>query len=232
MRALNHLKKSIPMFVILVLLVNMSSSPAYAVTVIDFESFNAEDVISGPGIFPNIIFSGAGGTTLFAEGGVNQISGDLSGGKVPDSPSFFRADFCGEVRNVSVLMGDHGSDQDILTLEAFASDNTLLDFDTDTLPGPPPPTLTTSTLSVSAPSGPSIHHVIFSGSGGNSIVFDDFTFDGVDMCIFPEPSPIGGEIIPLDTTMILTAGAQYTAAWMIPILVSAIGIGIVLARKF
>jgi len=43
---------------------------------------------------------------------------------------------------------------------------------------------------------------------------------------------IGGEIIPLDSTMVLAAGAQYTAAWMIPVLVSAIGIGIVIARKF
>jgi len=43
---------------------------------------------------------------------------------------------------------------------------------------------------------------------------------------------IGGEIIPLDSTMILAAGAQYTAAWMIPVIVSAIGIAIVIARKF
>jgi len=43
---------------------------------------------------------------------------------------------------------------------------------------------------------------------------------------------VGGEIIPLDTTMVLAAGAQYTAAWMLPVLVSAIGIGIVIARKF
>jgi len=43
---------------------------------------------------------------------------------------------------------------------------------------------------------------------------------------------VGGNIIPLDSTMVLAAGAQYTAAWMIPVLVSAIGIGIVIARKF
>ncbi len=43
---------------------------------------------------------------------------------------------------------------------------------------------------------------------------------------------VGGQLIPLDTTMVLAAGAQYTAAWMIPVIVSAIGIGIVLARKF
>jgi len=44
--------------------------------------------------------------------------------------------------------------------------------------------------------------------------------------------PVGGEIIPLDTTMILVAGAQNIAAWMIPVIISAIGIGIVIARKF
>jgi len=44
--------------------------------------------------------------------------------------------------------------------------------------------------------------------------------------------PVGGELIPLDTTMILVAGAQHTAAWMIPVIVSVIGIGIVIARKF
>jgi len=43
---------------------------------------------------------------------------------------------------------------------------------------------------------------------------------------------IGGDIIPLDTTMVLVAGTQNTAAWMFPVLVSAIGIGIVIARKF
>jgi len=43
---------------------------------------------------------------------------------------------------------------------------------------------------------------------------------------------VGGELIPLDTTSLLLTGAQMNAAWMIPIIVSAIGIGIVLARKF
>ncbi len=43
---------------------------------------------------------------------------------------------------------------------------------------------------------------------------------------------VGGDIIPLDTTMILVAGTQTTAAWMIPVIVSAIGIAIVIARKF
>jgi len=43
---------------------------------------------------------------------------------------------------------------------------------------------------------------------------------------------VGGDMIQIETTSVLAAGAQYTAAWMIPVLVSAIGIGIVIARKF
>jgi len=45
-------------------------------------------------------------------------------------------------------------------------------------------------------------------------------------------SPVGGEMIPLDTTMVLVSGSQYTAAWMIPVIVSVIGFAIVIARKF
>jgi len=40
-------------------------------------------------------------------------------------------------------------------------------------------------------------------------------------------SPVGGELIPIDTTMVLVAGTQMTAAWMIPVIVSGIGIAIV-----
>ena len=43
---------------------------------------------------------------------------------------------------------------------------------------------------------------------------------------------VGGDMIPIDSTMVLVAGTQTTAAWMIPAIVSAIGIGIVIARKF
>ena len=44
--------------------------------------------------------------------------------------------------------------------------------------------------------------------------------------------PVGGEFIGVDTTSLIVAGAQMNAAWMIPVIVSAIGIGIVIARKF
>jgi len=45
-------------------------------------------------------------------------------------------------------------------------------------------------------------------------------------------SAVGGDMIPIDSTMVLLAGVQYSAAWMIPVIISSIGIGIVIARKF
>jgi len=46
------------------------------------------------------------------------------------------------------------------------------------------------------------------------------------------PSAVGGEFIGIETTSVLAAGAQYTAAWMLPVIVSGIGFAIVIARKF
>jgi len=43
---------------------------------------------------------------------------------------------------------------------------------------------------------------------------------------------VGGTIIPIDTTSLLLAGAQMTAVWLIPVVVAAIGIGLVLSRRF
>ncbi len=45
-------------------------------------------------------------------------------------------------------------------------------------------------------------------------------------------SAVGGGMIQMETTSVLAAGAQYTAAWMIPVIVSGIGFAIVIARKF
>lgn len=49
---------------------------------------------------------------------------------------------------------------------------------------------------------------------------------------FTERPVVGGEIIPIESTAVLLAGAQMTSSWLIPVIVSAIGIGIVIARRF
>ena len=42
---------------------------------------------------------------------------------------------------------------------------------------------------------------------------------------------VGGEFTGIETTSVLAAGAQYTAAWMIPVIVSGIGIAIVISAN-
>ncbi len=43
---------------------------------------------------------------------------------------------------------------------------------------------------------------------------------------------VGGEFLPIDSTALLLAGAQMTAAWLIPVLVAGAGIGLfVFSRK-
>ena len=73
----------------------------------------------------------------------------------------------------------------------------------------------------------SVHAI---NNGFTIAAFENFA--GSELQIVSAHQPVGGEFIPLDSTMVLVAGAQYTAAWMIPVIVSAIGIGIVIARKF
>jgi len=67
------------------------------------------------------------------------------------------------------------------------------------------------------------------GGGGGNLVQPNELVIGIASII---GGAVGGDIIPIDTTSLLLAGTYSTAAWMIPVIVSGIGIGIVIARKF
>lgn len=41
----------------------------------------------------------------------------------------------------------------------------------------------------------------------------------------------GGEMMPIDTTALLVAGTTFTASWMVPIVVSAAGIGLLIIQS-
>ena len=57
---------------------------------------------------------------------------------------------------------------------------------------------------------------------------DDIVFNSNDLS---PSSVVGGHGGPIDKTALMVTGAQLNASWMIPAIVSAIGIGIVIARK-
>ena len=67
-------------------------------------------------------------------------------------------------------------------------------------------------------------HKVVTAAQPDAYAIDDFSFTLQQNC----GQAVGGEMIPLDATMVLVAGAQTNAAWMIPILVSAAGIGLLL----
>ncbi len=68
---------------------------------------------------------------------------------------------------------------------------------------------------------------------GSQTPIDD-CFATFDTCLQRNQcfASVGGELIGIDSTALLVTGAQMNASWMIPVIVSAIGIGIVIARKF
>jgi len=92
--------------------------------------------------------------------------------------------------------------------------------------GPPTPTLRIGEYNGIAASN-SLAYAAWTGNDASNM--QEIFFDTFPCAIF---AAIGGDMIQMETTSILAAGAQYTAAWMIPAIVSAIGIGIVIARKF
>jgi len=63
----------------------------------------------------------------------------------------------------------------------------------------------------------------------HSVAFPGGEIRGQVSCI-PDQN-VGGTLIPIDTAMILLAGTQSAAAWMIPVIVAGIGFAIVIARK-
>jgi len=68
---------------------------------------------------------------------------------------------------------------------------------------------------------------------GNVIEVDNTgTITAIINEIFTDAVAIGGEIIQIESTAVLLAGAQTTSSWLIPVIVSAIGIGIVISRRF
>jgi len=68
--------------------------------------------------------------------------------------------------------------------------------------------------------------------GGRCVpILDARAQNGVGFCACEFPS-VGGWFLQVDKPALLVAGAQSIASWMLPVIVSVIGIGIVIARKF
>ena len=162
-------------------------------TVIDFESFSLNDVVSGPGVFPDVVFTA--GSQDIAVNNNAALLGPAFGGNncVRAVPNFshtdpFRADFLVTVDSVSVVMGDNGGDDDALYLTAYDVFNNPIASDANVLP------LNVKGGLILTVSAAGIDHVIFGSlqtdfvdPNPNSIYWDNFSyFKTVYIAIKPE----------------------------------------------
>jgi len=66
---------------------------------------------------------------------------------------------------------------------------------------------------------------------GNRVVVGSGLREVADLDFLPCPVKVGGNLVPIDSTALLLAGAQ-TFSWMIPVILSVVGIGLfVVSRK-
>ena len=47
----------------------------------------------------------------------------------------------------------------------------------------------------------------------------------------PNTTPVGGILLPIDATLLLLANMQTNLYWLVPVVVSVLGLGLVLSRK-
>jgi hypothetical protein len=182
MREDKIMKKLIGILSVMFLLLGVGYAGA---TTIDFESFAANTVVSGSGVFADLTFST--GTDVIKTVAANpgpDFTGTMSAQAVPFTHrNPFRADFLiSGVNSVSVVMGDYNSDTDYLFVQAYDSSNTLLSsvnytLDSSVYGGP--------TLTVT---GSDIAYVLFGSTGVylNSVYFDNFAYNTA----VPEPATL------------------------------------------
>jgi hypothetical protein len=47
----------------------------------------------------------------------------------------------------------------------------------------------------------------------------------------PLQEPVGGKLLSIDTTALILAGVQATASWLVPVVVSSLGIGMIILHS-
>lgn len=132
-----------------------------------------------------------------------------------------RAEFPTPVVEVSVDLGDQGSDAETLFVRAFNSNDELVD---------------STQLSISA-TDQSMHTLTVSGSGITYVVSGSFgglrgasVFTDNILFVPQESILVGGKIIPINNISLLLSFVQINAFWILPFL-ALVGIWFMLIRK-
>jgi len=67
--------------------------------------------------------------------------------------------------------------------------------------------------------------------GGSFDIFSGGLFEGRPLTIAHCLTAVGGEMFPVDTTALLLAATYSTASWMIPLMIAAVGFGILITHQ-
>ncbi len=157
---------------------------------------------------------------LVGQSGLNTLGGDGPGFQFFNPIGIdYGASVC-EASFLGLDIGSHG-----LRVEAYNAGNVLVDSDVVLHPTDGAGVGNVDTLSVAGPD--IVRMEIFQD---NMIQQDDGYV--IDDLRFTFCAAVGGEFVPMSSSALLLAGAQYSMSWMIPLLVAAAGFGIVIARKF
>ena len=177
------------------------------------------EVPEGPQTFAFSEFGGSPPNQLGADG-------------TSDNPAFTHSigvQFVSPVSEASIIALDVGFNG--LILEAFNSASVLVD--SVTVINPLSSVIQVDLMTVS---GSDIVELIIrqvTPGGKQGFVIDGYNIDDLQ---FPGPNceaqttVIGGEIIPLETTSLILAGAQ-SFSWMIPVALSVLGIGLFVIKR-
>jgi len=147
----------------------------------------------------------------------------------------FAGGFCGDGQNNSDEECDDGANNG--TTDCGCASDCTFPLDGITC-GPPETDNECSNQNTCSGAGVCLARNVAEGVDCDLNACTDDECDGFGTCeegpplTIPECSRVGGELIPIETTSLILAGTQSTFSWMIPITVSAIGIAIVVARKF
>jgi hypothetical protein len=244
------LNKLIPLLAFsILLLVPAGAQNAMALIMIDFEGLGLSEgdpVVSIPGV-PEVTISGANlvvvsGGSPFCFNGDSQPGGNPAGGfdDASTGDSICASTALGTITimfddpvedlTFDVLDVEIGSVTEIITSRVYDAKvggnllHTIIITGGD--PGTGDGVATTVDFSSGFAGTNDIQRLEFEANDGG-VAADNLFFNLVE--VFEEV--IGGEIIPIETTSLILAGAQ-SFSWMIPILLSGIGIGLfVVSRK-
>ncbi len=143
------------------------------------------------------------------------LGGDINANGEDDKIKFTLASHAaGDDNRIFTVLPD-GTTIDEFDSAAFL-EGVVVDLSTD-----PPFTLGAGSVNLPAFSGP-----------GSLIGPTVATSTCVPGLVCPVSVSIGGQMINVDSTTLILAGSQMTAAWILPVIVAGAGFAIVIARKF